>query len=207
MSQTWTLHNTERLRALAAEGQSASRIGELLGFTRNAVIGKAARIGAKLHSRQAPPRAVPPKPNRASAWTQAHIELLHKMVAEGKSGPEMALRLPFSAQSIVAKASRIGIKVGSFGHASTCGDIAKRIEAKRKMAERAETARRAAPSGGVGFMALNSTACKRPLWADAATPSLEEQRYCGAEKALDRSYCPACEALCYVPTIYKVRAA
>ena len=48
----WTPERIDRMRALAAEGQSASKIAaELGGFTRNAVIGKAYRLGVELKAR------------------------------------------------------------------------------------------------------------------------------------------------------------
>lgn len=56
----WTEERTELLRRLWLEGQSASQIAERLGgVTRNAVIGKAHRLG--LSGRGAPVRREPPK--------------------------------------------------------------------------------------------------------------------------------------------------
>jgi GcrA cell cycle regulator len=42
---SWTNHQVERLKALWAEGKSASIVGELLGKTRSAICGKAFRLG------------------------------------------------------------------------------------------------------------------------------------------------------------------
>ena len=48
----WTDEGVETLKAMWAEGHSAREIGERLGFTRNAVIGKANRLGLS-HARAA----------------------------------------------------------------------------------------------------------------------------------------------------------
>ena len=61
----WTDTRTERLKALWADGRSASEIAGLLGeVTRNAVIGKVHRLGLagrKTTSRQPVPRRTSPR--------------------------------------------------------------------------------------------------------------------------------------------------
>ncbi len=65
----WTDTRTERLKALWAEGRSASEIAGLLGeVTRNAVIGKVHRLnlaGRKTTSRQPVPRRTSPRRHRS----------------------------------------------------------------------------------------------------------------------------------------------
>jgi GcrA cell cycle regulator len=64
----WTDARTERLKALWADGRSASEIAGLLGeVTRNAVIGKVHRLGLagrKTTSRKPLPRRTSPRRNR-----------------------------------------------------------------------------------------------------------------------------------------------
>jgi len=85
---SWTIERTELLRALWAEGLSASQIaGRVTGKTRNAVIGKVHRLGLSgraTTSRSKPkPRRVPDRPRkrilvpkaRKSPWQQ-HLEAL-----------------------------------------------------------------------------------------------------------------------------------
>ena len=70
----WTAEAVEDLKKLALQGKSASHISAALGVgSRNAVIGKASRIGIKLNggggasvAREGPPRAARPK------WAAAH---------------------------------------------------------------------------------------------------------------------------------------
>ncbi len=68
-SPGWTDTRTERLKALWAEGRSASEIAGLLGeVTRNAVIGKVHRLGLagrQTTSRQPGPRRTSPRRHRS----------------------------------------------------------------------------------------------------------------------------------------------
>jgi GcrA cell cycle regulator len=45
LASRWTVERTEQLKALNAEGLSASQIAAQLGVTRNAVMGKLGRLG------------------------------------------------------------------------------------------------------------------------------------------------------------------
>ncbi len=67
-SPGWTDTRTERLKALWADGRSASEIADLLGeVTRNAVIGKVHRLGLagrKTTSRKPGPRRTSPRRDR-----------------------------------------------------------------------------------------------------------------------------------------------
>ena len=61
----WTAEAVEDLKKLALEGKSASHISAALGVgSRNAVIGKASRIGIKLSGGGAPPCAGRARPAR-----------------------------------------------------------------------------------------------------------------------------------------------
>lgn len=60
---TWTTERVEQLRKLHAEGLAFSLIGDRLGLSRNACIGKAQRIGLpeRPHFNNAPVRRLPPE--------------------------------------------------------------------------------------------------------------------------------------------------
>jgi GcrA cell cycle regulator len=68
----WTAEAVEDLKRLALAGKSASRIAAELGGSRNAVIGKASRIGIKLNGGggRAPSGAAPARGGRAQ-WAAA----------------------------------------------------------------------------------------------------------------------------------------
>ena len=61
----WNDENVSRLKELWDQGLPTSQIGKLLGFTKNAVVGKAHRIG--LERRPSPIRRTAVKPDRKKA--------------------------------------------------------------------------------------------------------------------------------------------
>ena len=62
---SWNDGNVARLRELWDQGLPTAQIGKLLGFTKNAVVGKAHRIG--LERRPSPIRRTTVKPDRKKA--------------------------------------------------------------------------------------------------------------------------------------------
>ena len=62
---SWNDDNVSRLRDLWDQGLPTAQIGKLLGFTKNAVVGKAHRIG--LERRPSPIRRTAVKPDRKKA--------------------------------------------------------------------------------------------------------------------------------------------
>jgi len=62
---SWNEDNVARLRELWDQGLPTAQIGKLLGFTKNAVVGKAHRIG--LERRPSPIRRTAVKPDRKKA--------------------------------------------------------------------------------------------------------------------------------------------
>ena len=61
----WDDNNVSKLRDLWDQGLPTAQIGKLLGFTKNAVVGKAHRIG--LERRPSPIRRTAVKPDRKKA--------------------------------------------------------------------------------------------------------------------------------------------
>ena len=61
----WDENNVKKLRELWDQGLPTAQIGKLLGFTKNAVVGKAHRIG--LERRPSPIRRTAVKPDRKKA--------------------------------------------------------------------------------------------------------------------------------------------
>ena len=65
MKMSWNDENVSRLRDLWDQGLPTAQIGKLIGFTKNAVVGKAHRIG--LERRPSPIRRATIKPDRKKA--------------------------------------------------------------------------------------------------------------------------------------------
>ena len=66
---SWNEENVARLRELWDQGLPTAQIGKLLGFTKNAVVGKAHRIG--LERRPSPIKRNIMKPDRKKARSPA----------------------------------------------------------------------------------------------------------------------------------------
>ena len=76
----WDNDNVSRLRELWDQGLPTSQIGKLLGFTKNAVVGKAHRIG--LERRPSPIRRTAVKPDRKKARSPVIPKLNFENVKE-----------------------------------------------------------------------------------------------------------------------------
>ncbi len=76
----WNESNVERLRDLWDQGLPTAQIGKLLGFTKNAVVGKAHRIG--LERRPSPIRRTAVKPDRKKARSPIIPKLNFETVKE-----------------------------------------------------------------------------------------------------------------------------
>ena len=69
----WDENNVTKLRELWDQGLPTAQIGKLLGFTKNAVVGKAHRIG--LERRPSPIRRTAVKPDRKKARSPVMTKL------------------------------------------------------------------------------------------------------------------------------------
>tara|TARA_Y100000590_G_scaffold9460_1_gene11676 strand:- start:78 stop:551 length:474 start_codon:yes stop_codon:yes gene_type:complete len=76
---SWNDQNVSRLKELWDQGLPTAQIGKLLGFTKNAVVGKAHRIG--LERRPSPIRRTAVKPDRK----KARSPIIPKLDFENKS--------------------------------------------------------------------------------------------------------------------------
>ena len=78
----WNDDNVARLKELWDQGLPTAQIGKLLGFTKNAVVGKAHRIG--LERRPSPIRRTAIKPDRKKARSPIMPKLNFENVIEEK---------------------------------------------------------------------------------------------------------------------------
>ena len=77
---SWNDENVSRLKDLWDQGLPTAQIGKLLGFTKNAVVGKAHRIG--LERRPSPIRRTAAKPDRKKARSPVMPTLNFESVPE-----------------------------------------------------------------------------------------------------------------------------
>ena len=78
----WDDKNVSKLRELWDQGLPTAQIGKLLGFTKNAVVGKAHRIG--LERRPSPIRRTAVKPDRKKARSPTIPKLNFETAKEGE---------------------------------------------------------------------------------------------------------------------------
>ena len=91
----WDDNNVAKLRDLWDQGLPTAQIGKLLGFTKNAVVGKAHRIG--LERRPSPIRRTAVKPDRK----KARSPVMPKLNFESTKESEIVSKEPAVFQPVV----------------------------------------------------------------------------------------------------------
>tara|TARA_B100001123_G_scaffold428866_1_gene546484 strand:+ start:483 stop:950 length:468 start_codon:yes stop_codon:yes gene_type:complete len=92
---SWNEQNVARLRELWDQGLPTSQIGKLLGFTKNAVVGKAHRVG--LERRPSPIRRTAVKPDRK----KARSPIMPKLNFENNQPPKQDLNYKSSNGAVI----------------------------------------------------------------------------------------------------------
>ena len=102
----WPAEAIARLREGWESGKSATRIGEEIGFSRNAVKNKAARLGLPARPERCAP--VRTKQNDRN-WPPAVIARLHELWSANVSATRIGEELGFTKSAIIGKARREGL--------------------------------------------------------------------------------------------------
>ena len=102
----WNDENVGRLKELWDQGLPTAQIGKLLDFTKNAVVGKAHRIG--LERRPSPIRRTAVKPDRKKARSPVmpKLNFENNLVANTNNVPEVKTFQPSVKNVFVANARR-----------------------------------------------------------------------------------------------------
>ena len=97
----WTPDMDARLTKMLAEGVTSTRIGQIMGFSRSAIMGRATRMG------------MPFKNNRPNgkAWTPALDAQVAKLVAQGLTLTEVGEEIGRSRDSIKARINKLAMPV------------------------------------------------------------------------------------------------
>ena len=103
---SWNDTNVARLRELWDQGLPTAQIGKLLGFTKNAVVGKAHRIG--LERRPSPIRRSAVKPDRK----KARSPVLPKLNFENKQDKVISRNENTSFQPMIKNLFNSSVKRG-----------------------------------------------------------------------------------------------
>lgn len=102
----WPAEAIARLREGWENGMSAARIGQEIGFSRNAVKAKAARLGLPARPERCAP--VRTKQNERN-WPAETIERLREKWASNESATRIGKELGFSKNAVIGKARRLGL--------------------------------------------------------------------------------------------------
>ena len=183
---TWTDERVKLLITLWGDGQSASQIaGELSGVTRNAVIGKAHRLG--LSNRAASKSAgakkrkqarQTPVPSKTCATTQTGNDT----AASAEATPTERTRLP---QIIPADKP---LPPQPSANEVSPEALASHRDAMKKALR-------------LGLMDLTEKTCKWPI----GDPATEDFGFCGLPVEAGKCYCPPCAKIAYQPALVRRR--
>lgn len=178
----WTDEAIATLRRLLRAGETYSDIAAAIGgVSRNAVIGKASRLGLSGAARRAPRGSVgrPVEGARAepngALWTDAEVETL-RTLAFRKTAGEIAVALGRSAGSVRAKAASLGLVLRP-GERRPPGTGGRKVSAPAPLvAPSSPPPIEAAPAVAVRFMDRRAFQCAAIV--DAGVPILERM-VCG----------------------------
>ncbi|WGD31231.1 GcrA family cell cycle regulator [Ancylobacter sp. WKF20] len=195
-----------RLKALRDEGLSASEIAVRLvaeGFpkrSRNSLCGRIHRLGLTSKTGKHMRRGLPGEEGRARGK-------VNKAAAPGRADP-VVTRTAAEVKRLAGRARdlRMTNLAAEIERASSDpGEVlTEAAAAKARFADCLAPTPASLPTPldlrrGIPFLGAPNEACRFPLWADDARPSVEAMRICGAPVRPGRPYCPACCALAYVP--------
>lgn len=198
----WTPEAEEQLRALVGKGLSASQAGEVMGVSRNTMIGKARRMGLRWESAQALKVQQYIRCNGRGYfnWSQRAIDRLAELCAAKVDGRTIAQKLSheFSQQitdkAVRTKAQYLGLSVGGGRE-----DAAKAWQRAGATAPRKATTPKpprvsldTVTPARVSFVDLSRTSCRFPL----GDPLEDDFAYCGLDNG-GKTYCPGHHQLCY----------
>ncbi|WP_193360681.1 GcrA family cell cycle regulator [Komagataeibacter medellinensis] len=196
----WTEETIARLRDLWQQGLSTAEIGRQLSVTKNAVVGKAHRLGLKPRPspirRAAKPVTAAPAAESAAAMASAQAAPSSPAPAEVEAAPAAAAvppPVPQAAPVVPVEASRPKVEVTAPTPAATAQEPAVEPRAPRPSA-RATRAAAAALRPVSEPRRRSSQSCCWPL-GDPGTPGFH---FCGATPLPGKPYCAEHAQLAYV---------
>lgn len=191
MSFFWSKENEQALVDLINAGWSSQQIADHFGggCTRNAVIGKANRLGLTVG-----------KARNTNIWTPERLEVLIAMAKRGESGDDIARavnKLPglyISPGAARTRAATMGLSCGGGRAGQRAAWQAKPVKAPKPAEAERPVFTQTAPEGGVALLDISRGQCR---WPVGDPRDVEGFRFCGAGVSRG-SYCASHAALAYV---------
>lgn len=192
--KTWTDDALATLRRMLRAGETYSAIAAAIGVSRNAVIGKASRLGLSGSAARAPDGSVAAsvtgerRTGTVKAWTADEVDTL-RTLAFRQTAAQIGVALGRSAGAIRAKADSLGIvlRPGERRPPGTGGRKATARPASTALVAVAEVApAEAVPAGGVRFLDRRAFQCAAIV--DGAAPILERM-VCGRRVSGATAWC------------------
>lgn len=174
----WTADRIETLRMMRASGATARAIGEAIGCSRNAVLGKLDRIGMNT-------AAVP------RTWTPERVETLKALHAAGKMYSEIAEVLGVTPKAARNYAEKIKLPRRESGSHFNPARVRSAPRAPRAFKPRLVDM--TAPSLDLAVGILDVTGCKWAVGENEATPG--RHLFCNHATEENAAYCPYHSAL------------
>ena len=199
MAMEWTEETIARLRDLWQQGLSTAEIGRQLSVTKNAVVGKAHRLGLKPRPspirRAAKPVITAPAAEATAAVAPARTAPASPAPAEVETAPAAAVppHVPQAAPVATVEESRPKVEVAAPAPATAPQEQAPEPRAPRPSA-RATRAAAAALRPVSEPRRRSSQSCCWPL-GDPGTPGFH---FCGATPLPGKPYCAEHAQLAYV---------
>jgi len=208
---TWDNEDATKLVSMTLDGCSAREIANAIGTTRNAVIGKQARLQARGVLPKRPKEAITkdPKPKKRKPrfdWSRANIKTLKSMWADGHTAASIATALGASRDSVLGVIHRLGINriLGDEADKRLAEPVAMPARSHTPPPSRASSSINAAmPGPGIPIEGLlgKTGRCKFGLWGVRDYPALESKLVCGRPSLPGKSWCEHCHQIVYPPKI------
>ncbi|PZU95507.1 MAG: hypothetical protein DI527_00430 [Chelatococcus sp.] len=193
----------DKVAALRKGVEEGSTYGELTlipaleGFSRNALIGKAQRIGLANRDRVEAGRHAAAR-QKAKADADDRKAALARRESATAANREAARALLASDPAAKAAQAAIAAAVTGRDFASNIRAAkADEIEAAKERVAAEAKAEPPARTGSIGWDQVESGVCKMPLWKTYTSPSLDEMRFCGAKAELGQAWCASCRKIAY----------
>jgi hypothetical protein len=166
----YTSEEIDRIRDMRRSGQSATEIARTVGVSRSAILGLCHRRELDLPARLA--KAKQPQDRGTKKPKPRHAEPWHPSTTLIEPEADAVVPEPVKRTNVTKSSRRLPLRI-----------------------ERApDPTIPEPPAEGISFADLDALflRCRMPKWGYRDRPAFEEQRYCGRQTLVGRSWCVDC---------------